>query len=83
MEYSIGFPIHKRIQVHDAIRTLPEPAWTVAVDADGEVRDGAQVAELTGLLDLRNGRPECGSSSDARSLTPAPGHRDYGGQAVI
>ena len=27
VEYSIGFPIHKGIQVHDAIRTLPEPAW--------------------------------------------------------
>ena len=53
VEYSIGFPINKGIQVHDAIRTLPEPAWTTAIDADGEVRDGAQVAELTGLLDLR------------------------------
>ena len=53
VEYSIGFPIHKGIAVHDAIRTLPEPAWTAALDADGEVRDGAQVAELTGLLDLR------------------------------
>ena len=53
VEYSIGFPIHKGIQVHDAIRTLPESAWTAAMDADGEVRAGAQVAELTGLLDLR------------------------------
>jgi hypothetical protein len=52
LEYSIGFPIHKGIAVHDAIHALPEQAWTTAVDADGEVRDGAQVAELTGLLDL-------------------------------
>lgn len=49
VDYSIGFPIHKRIQVHDAIHALLEPAWTAAVDADGEVRDVAQVAELTGL----------------------------------
>ena len=52
MEYSIGFPVHKGIAVHDAIHSLPEQAWTAALDADGEVRDGAQVAELTGLLDL-------------------------------
>ena len=52
VEYSIGFPVHKGIAVHDAIHTLPESAWTTALDADGEVRDGAQVAELTGLLDL-------------------------------
>jgi hypothetical protein len=26
--------------------------WTAAYDADGQVRDGAWVAELTGLLDL-------------------------------
>ena len=29
----------------------PGAAWTAAVDADGEPRDGAQVADLTGLLD--------------------------------
>ena len=31
VEYSIGFPIHKGIAVHDAIRTLPESAWTRGV----------------------------------------------------
>ena len=70
LEYSIGFPINKGIQVHDAIHALPEPAWTAALDADGEVRDGAQVAELTGLLNLRRGRSECGSSSGGRSPIP-------------
>ena len=73
VEYSIGFPVNKGIAVHDAIHTLPESAWTAAMDADGEVRDGAEVAELTGLLDLRSGRPGCGSSSAGRSPTPAPG----------
>jgi hypothetical protein len=52
VEYSIGFPVHKGIAVHGAIQALPQQAWTAALDADGEVRDGAQVAELTGLLDL-------------------------------
>ena len=52
VEYSIGFPIHKGVAVHEAIHALPEQAWTAALDADGEARDGAQVAELTSLLDL-------------------------------
>ena len=52
VEYSIGFPIHKGVAVHEAIHALPEQTWTAALDADGEARDGAQVAELTSLLDL-------------------------------
>ena len=44
-----------------------------ALDSDGEVRDGAQVAELTGLLDLRRGRPGCGSSCAARKPHPGAG----------
>jgi hypothetical protein len=31
---------------------LPARAWTPAYDGDGQVRDGAWVAELTGLLNL-------------------------------
>ena len=30
---------------------MPAPAWQVALDADGDVREHADVAELTGLLD--------------------------------
>jgi hypothetical protein len=37
-------------RVQDAILALPEQAWTPAIDADGSVRDGADVAELTGML---------------------------------
>ena len=44
VEYSIGFPVNEGIAVHDAIHSLPEPAWTAAVDADGEIRDGARQA---------------------------------------
>ena len=71
VEYSIGFPVNKGIAVHDAIHALPEQAWTAAVDADGEVRDGAQVAELTGLLDLT--RWPAGMRVIVRREKPHPG----------
>jgi hypothetical protein len=71
LEYSIGFPVNKGIAVHDAIHTLPEQAWTAAVDADGEVREGAQVAELTGLLNLD--RWPAGMRVIVRREKPHPG----------
>ena len=37
-------------QVQAAILALPEWAWTPAVRVDGKLRDGADVAELTGIL---------------------------------
>jgi hypothetical protein len=46
--FSVGAPIDE--QVRDAIRALPDDVWYPAIEADGQVRDGAQVAELTGLL---------------------------------
>ena len=52
VEYSIGFPTHKGPAIHEATERLPARAWTPALDAHGEARDGADVAELTGLLDL-------------------------------
>jgi len=36
--------------VQTAILALPIAAWTQAINADGSPRDGADVAELTGLL---------------------------------
>ena len=36
----------------EAILTLPDRVWEPAYDAGGQVRPGAWVAELTGLLDL-------------------------------
>ncbi|MGI5485422.1 IS1380 family transposase [Microtetraspora malaysiensis] len=50
LAYSIGFSLTDDIQ--QAILTLPPDAWTPAYDADGQVRAGAWVAELTGMLDL-------------------------------
>ena len=65
LHYSVGMTITEDIQA--AIGKVPATAWTPAYDGDGQVRDGAWVADITGLLDLSPGRPGCGSSS-ARSV---------------
>lgn len=49
VEYSIGFAITEKIR--DAIELVPKKVWTPAIDADGDVREGGDVAELTGLID--------------------------------
>lgn len=48
VHYSAGFDFDERIRA--VLPRLPESAWSAALDADGTVRPGAQVAELTGLL---------------------------------
>ena len=50
LAYSVGFTITEDVQ--DAIVKIPERVWVPAYDADGQVRPGAWVAGLTGLLDL-------------------------------
>jgi hypothetical protein len=50
LQYSVGFTMTDDVQ--EAVAKLPARAWTPAYDGDGQVRDGAWVAELTGLLDL-------------------------------
>ncbi len=50
VEYSVGFAITEKIR--DAIKLVPKNVWTPATDADGSIREGGDVAELTGLLDL-------------------------------
>jgi hypothetical protein len=47
-EFSVGWAVTDRER--DIIARLPVRAWTSAIDADGRHRDGADVAELTGLL---------------------------------
>ena len=53
--FSVGFHVDQGVR--DAIGLLPEAAWSPAVDTDGGLRDGAKVAELTGLVDME-GWPE-------------------------
>jgi hypothetical protein len=48
LEYSVGYAVTE--DVRDAITLLPEWGWQAAVDADGGLRDGAQVAEITAIL---------------------------------
>jgi hypothetical protein len=69
VEYSIGWRIDDDERA--AIGALPETAWTPALDADGEVRDGAFVAELTGLLTLTGWPP--GMRVIVRRERPHPG----------
>jgi hypothetical protein len=69
LHYSVGMTITEDTQ--DAILTLPERVWEPAYDAGGQVRPGAWVAELTGLLDLA-GWPE-GMRVIVRKERPHPG----------
>ena len=48
--FSLGMPIDAHLR--EAILAQPEPAWTPAIDADGQPRDSAEVCELTGWIDL-------------------------------
>ena len=50
LQFSVGWPADG--QVGDVLGRLPGTAWTPAYDGDGCPRDGADVAELTGLLNL-------------------------------
>jgi len=69
VEYSLGWSIGEPERA--AITGLPASAWSPAIDADGGVRDGAQVAELTGLLQL--GTWPAGMRVIVRRERPHPG----------
>ena len=68
LSYSVGMVITGATHRH--VLKIPESAWTPAVEPDGEVRDGAWVAELTG--DLLDGWPE-GMRLIVRKERPHPG----------
>jgi DDE family transposase len=55
-DQGVGFSLGMQIDAHvrEAILAQPEHAWVGAVDADGQPRDGAEVCELTGWVNLRN-----------------------------
>jgi hypothetical protein len=69
LEYSVGFPVTEKVR--DAIALVPKTGWTAATDADGGVREGGDVAELTGLMDL-SGWP-VGMRLIVRRERPHPG----------
>jgi hypothetical protein len=50
LRYSVGMTITEDTQA--ATAKVPATAWIPAYDGDGQVRDGAWVADITGMLDL-------------------------------
>ncbi len=85
MAFGAGTVVFDRVRpVRDMaaeIDELPVRRGRPAYDADRKVREGAWVAELTGMLDLRYWPPGCGCSSGPNGRTPGPRLRfaDSGG----
>ena len=79
VSYSVGFKLPDRTP--DIYAKIPKTAWAPARNADGDPREGADVAEITDLLDL-SGWPE-GMRVIMRRERPHPGARlrfdDVGG----
>jgi Transposase DDE domain group 1 len=69
IDFSLGYEIRERAR--EAIVALPQSAWRAAIDAEGEVREGAQVAELSEAIDL-SAWPE-GTRLIVRRERPHPG----------
>ena len=72
LSYSVGFSLPgDAASIQAKLAKLPAEAWTPAYDADGQVRPGAWVAELTGLFDLTGWPP--GMRLIVRRERPHPG----------
>jgi hypothetical protein len=71
-EFSVGWAI--TVKERAAISTIPARVWADAVDADGGHRDGAGLAEITGVLPVRalGGYPT-GTRIIVRRERPHPG----------
>lgn len=69
IRFSVGYEVDERVR--EAILRLPRSAWQSAIDGEGEIRDGAQVTELTDRLDLSSW-PE-GTRLIVRRERPHPG----------
>ena len=69
LSYSVGFGLPENTA--ELLQRIPEDAWSPALDAGGEVRPGAWVTELTGLLNLA--RWPTGMRVIARVERPHPG----------
>ena len=69
LEFSIGFPMDEAVR--KAVLSLPEGAWSEAIRQNTEVREGAEVAEITSRLDL-SAWPQ-GTRAIVRREEPHPG----------
>lgn len=71
--YKRGFGYHPLLCFLHHIRALPDRVWHPALEQDGSLRDGAEAAELTGMIDL-TGYPD-GTRVIVRRERPHPGAR--------
>jgi hypothetical protein len=71
LTYSVG--MNGRQPILDALAVLPKQAWRKALDADGNPREGAQVAELTRWLPETFVGWPAGMRVIARRERPHPG----------
>ena len=72
LEFSVGYPITE--SVRDAIGLVPKWAWQAANNSDGQLREHADVVEVTHLLDLSRWRQTCpGMRVIVRRELPHPG----------
>jgi hypothetical protein len=69
VEFSVGFPIDETTR--NAVLAVPENAWVPAITQDMDEREGAEVAEITTLVDL-SAWPE-GTRAICRREDPHPG----------
>jgi hypothetical protein len=72
LEFSVGYPVTDAVR--QAISIVPKGAWQVAGTADGDVREHADVVDITGLLDLSRWSTACpGMRVIVRRELPHPG----------
>ncbi|MGB3172095.1 MAG: IS1380 family transposase [Rhodococcus sp. (in: high G+C Gram-positive bacteria)] len=69
VSYSIGFGLTDAMV--SALADVPENAWSVAVDSEDKVRDGAWVIDATGIIDVTAWPP--GMRIIIRKERPHPG----------
>jgi hypothetical protein len=85
LSYSVGFSLPGDLDsIQATLVTVPAAAWTPAYDSDGQVRQGAWVAEVTGLFDLTSW--PAGMRLIVRRERPHPGAQlritDYDGHRI-
>ena len=69
IRFSVGYEVDERVR--EATGELSESTWEQAIDGEGEVREGAQITELTDRVDLSSW-PE-GTRLIVRRERPHPG----------